>query len=164
MMNQISNFLVDFLFYTMIEGFIFYFIYFTYKNMKFNGFFSFFKDAIRCSVLYSFLFCISSRILPFGIYQTVAIIFFIFVTKFYFKENYISSTYISFLFCFIIIVFEFLLIIFLNMFFNINILSVSLTNFNRILFFIFAKFLEVFIVFVWRCFRMKAAIGTVTRR
>lgn len=164
MMNAISEFLVDFLFYTMIEGFIFYFIYFTYKNLKFVNFFDFFKNCVRCSMLYSFSLCLISRIFPFGIYQTVAIIFYIFITKFYFDENYIDSIYVSFLTCFIIVIFEFILIISLNSFFGINIMSSSLTSFSRVLFFIFAKILEISVVFIWRVLKMKFAIGTVTRR
>lgn len=164
MLNFMSNFLVDFLFYTMIEGFIFYFIYFTYKNIKFVNFFIFIKECIKCSVLYSFSLCLLSRVFPFGIYQTIAIIIYIFITRLYFKESYIDSIYISFLTCFIIVIFEFFLIIILHVFFGINIISVSLTNVGRVLFFLFAKILEVFFIFVWRLVRMKFAIGTVTRR
>ena len=164
MMNQISNFLVDFLFYTMIEGFMFYFIYFTYKNLHVSSFICTISDALKFSVLYSFVLCVFSRIFPFGFYQAISIVVFIIITHLFLKESIHTSFFICCEISFSVVIFEMIFVIFMDYFFNFNILSYSFTDSVRVICFIALKIIELLVVLFVRFVRMKFVVGTVTRR
>lgn len=164
MMNAISEFLVDFLFYTMIEGFIFYSAYITYKKIHIDNFILFIFNSLKFSTLFSFTLCILSRILKPGFYQASIVISIIFLVVFFLKENLHVAFILSCEFSFFIIIFEMTTTIILNYFISFNILSYSITDFTRVIYFILIKIFELSAIFIWRVIRMKVLVGTVTRR
>lgn len=164
MMNAIAVFLIDFLFYTMIEGFIFYLIYFTYKNIKVSNTFCTIFNSLKFSIIFSFTLCVLSRILKPGFYQASIVISIIFLVVFFLKESLHVAFILSCEFSFLIIIFEMSIALILNHFISFNIFSYSITDFKRVIYFILVKIFELSAIFIWRVIKMKVLFGTVTRR
>lgn len=160
-MNLFFTFLIDLLFYSFIEGIIYYFVYLTYTKNPIPSK----KNIIKVSVVISFLicFCIYSfnNVIP----EILSLLFCLFLFFKFFLKGTVKESAISAVICgFIVFVFEnFINIIFIK-FFGINVCNLYLDNFIRFCCFFICKIIEFCFVLFWRGVCMKTFFGTVTRR
>lgn len=159
-MNLFFTFLIDLLFYSFIEGIIYYFVYLTYFNSKTPDI----KKIISVSMIFSLIIC--SFVYTFGRSVFVILFCLLFVSvffKFFFSKRFFDTLFISVIFFCIVYAFENgLNIIFIK--FGNDFMSVSLDNFYRITLYLICKFVEFYFIFIWRKIKLKLGFGTVTRR
>lgn len=158
---DIINFLIDFMFYSFIDGIICYLFICNIKPIKEIKF----KNVVFNAICIGFISAIiSSFINIVGFSQfclAVSISLYLhFICKYDIKSSFkcglISVTTI----CLI----EFIYGITLNNFININVFGFNLDSAIRIISYLAFKIIEFFIFIIWRCLIMKFVLGGIVRR
>lgn len=158
---DVINFLIDFLFYSFIDGLV---LYLYSNNLKHKLDLNFKEVVINSLGISLILSLCSSCIKIVGITQICqAILVSLYLCiickddiKTAFKCGLISTTFIC--------VLEFLYSILLTKYFNINVCSFNLDNKLRIISYLIFKIIEILIYIFWRCRLMKLVLGGVVRR
>lgn len=158
--NFIFTFIFDLFFYSFIDGFLYYFIYLTYNKYNFKSF----ENTISSSLIISFIICSIAYTVGYGIITNIISLFFIgMFFLFKFKNNFLDICKIMVICGLCVFSFEH----FINYIFILNgtnIMGEKIDSFIRFICFISCKIVEIFSIYIWRCFRMKVGFGTVTRR
>lgn len=158
---NIINFLIDFMFYSFIDGIICYLFICNIKPIREIEFKNFVFNAICLALIFA---VVSSFIPIVGLSQfcsaILASLYLYFIRKYNLKDSFkcglISVTTI----CLI----EFIYGILLNKLVSTNVFCFNLDSTIRIISYLAFKIIEFFIFIIWRCFIMKLVLGGIVRR
>lgn len=146
---DVSQFFIDFLFYSVVDGMIYLLVRDTIRNKNdFN-----FNISIFYAVVISLFLCILKYFIPNA--YAFSFIFAIVLSSFYLlvlKDKSERAFIYGFVSVFYLFCIELIIVIITNCL-NMNVLSVSLGSFYRVFIFIIAKAIEIFGLLCWRKYK-----------
>lgn len=159
-MDNLINFLIDFLFYGFIDALVLCFMAYTINYKKLH-----LKEIMAQAAFIDVIICLISVICPFTGYSQILMAlstaaFFILYNKEYSIIKYIK-------YCapiLIMSVFEFISTFAVNGLLNSNLLSEAINSFYRISCYTISKVLQIIIFCMWRRLHMKVVLGGIVRR
>lgn len=158
---DIINFLIDFMFYSFIDGIICYLFICNIKPIKEIKF----KNVVFNAICLALIFAVVSSFIPIvGLSQfcsaILASLYLYFIRKYNLKDSFkcglISVTTI----CLI----EFIYGILFKNLLDISLFILNLDSILRILSYLILKVIEILIFIAWRCCIMKLVMGGIVRR
>lgn len=141
-MENFINFLIDWLFYSFIEGLIMYVYTLKFCDIKLPKL----PKIIRNALIVSFGSATCSRFIPImGLSQIVMILYFFLFFKIFVKIDNVKAL-LSVISIFIVCILTEMLLVFITGKCSFGIITLDLNSFLRILVFIFSKIFEIFVL------------------